>query len=226
MTLNSLGFETYTTEKLSVPVEEAFDNTAEWHTPVPPLCSACYPVVFPKIGYEGGFKVPSGDEVAQDVFKTKHKQTVYSTSIFGVSGYWYDNVTKKLPADPLLPNCLHSDYMVNYDWIWAEDVSRYYDPRVSFRTPAVEGFSPLGKASITYSKLRFMATFHQEVGAPGSYYYQYFCDNEIFANYDRHDCVWMPTAITIEIPAYVTTPIRKRWYNMIFYKLKFILGYW
>jgi hypothetical protein len=65
MTLNSIGFDTYTAERIKVGKEEAFSNDAPWHTPVPPLCSACYPLVFPKIGYEGGFKTPEGDVDAE-----------------------------------------------------------------------------------------------------------------------------------------------------------------
>jgi hypothetical protein len=44
--------------------------------------------------------------------------------------------------------------------------------------------------------------------------------------FDRHDCVTVPTAIIVELDGYVTTAIRKRWYDMIFYKIKALMGYW
>jgi hypothetical protein len=48
-------------------------------------------------------------------------------------------------------------------------------------------------------------------------------ENELI--FDRHDCVTVITAITVEFDGYVTVPMRKRWYDMMFQKLKFITGY-
>jgi hypothetical protein len=69
---------------------------------------------------------------------------------------------------------------------------------------------------IRYTNLRFMAG--------EDYFFTTPYEKEL--KFDRHDCVTVPTAIVVELDGYVTTAIRKRWYDMIFYKLKSLMGYW
>lgn len=208
MTLHNITYDVYTSEVIQQEPE-----TDDWHAPYPPICPTCSPITFPKIGLEGGQKKPKEDEFAENSFGDDVESNIYSLSVLQSKAMWANPGKEHLPVDE--EGNPKEGYVYGVDWVWAEEIDKYES--VSTYVAYQSAFADY---TVRYTPLRFMA---------GDDYRYNLIDPEKLekdVKCERQDCVIVPTALVIKLKGYITTPIRKRWYDMIFYKIKSILGYW
>lgn len=209
LTLHNPTFDVYRSERSEKEPEELNKS-------VPPICSSCVQITYPGIGYEGGGLVPKGDS-SEEVFNEDIEFNVYPISLLRQQPtYWYKPTDKHLPDDGYFTYNKKSADGKFEGWVWAEEVDKYKN--VSHYVTAVQPYNgTYAKIYLQYTNLRFMAgdDYLTDVDV--------IPENELI--FDRHDCVTVITAITVEFDGYVTVPMRKRWYDMMFQKLKFITGY-
>lgn len=208
ITLHNITYDIYTSEVIQQKQE-----TDDWHAPYPPICPSCAPITFPKIGLEGGKKKPEEDENADSSFGDDIDANVYSLSILQNKAMWANPGKEHLPVDE--EGNPEEGYVYGVNWVWAEEIDKYESV-----STYVNYQSAFADYVVRYTPLRFMAG--------DDYRYNLINPEKLEKDVkcERQDCVLMPTAIVIKLKGYITTPIRKRWYDMIFYKIKSILGYW
>lgn len=205
MTLSEVGFNKYIPETYDID-----DCDHNWAAPVPPICDSCYPLKFPMCGLEGGKYRPIGDFEAGDWF-TDEALDVNIYNVEEILGstyhtYWYRDYFNPIPRK----ETGELKYVYKKDWVWAEDYKDYES--------ASTWVSKIVNGKITHirmTNLRFMI---------GDYGDNIKREEEL--NIIHQDCVTVATAIVIEIDGFLTTAMRKRWYDMLYFKLKYILGYW
>lgn len=209
LTLHNPTFDVYRSERSDKEPEELNKS-------VPPICSSCVQITYPGIGYEGGGLVPKGDS-SEEVFDKDIEFNVYPISLLRQQPtYWYNPTDKHLPDDGYYTYNEKSSDGKFEGWVWAEEVDKYKN--VSRQVTVVQPYNgTYATIYLQYTNLRFMAgdSYLADVSVVP--------ENELV--FDRHDCVTVITAITVKFEGYVTVPMRKRWYDMMFQKLKFIAGY-
>lgn len=208
MTLHNITYDVYTSE-----VIQQKPDTEDWHAPYPPICPTCSPITFPKIGLEGGKNKPKEDELAESSFGDDIEANIYSLSVLQSKAMWANPGKEHLPVDE--EGNPKEGYVYGVDWVWAEEIDKYESV-----STYVAYSSAFADYYVRHTPLRFMAG--------DDYRYNLINPDKLEKDVkcERQDCVIVPTALVIKLKGYITTPIRKRWYDMIFYKIKSILGYW
>lgn len=195
------------------------------YTP-PPICNGCVDAFYPKIGLEGGLKGYSdGSNSFYDTLKDFNQFGDRTCSFYGKElfeqGYIgvingphpHDKVCSWDPREKLKEDIKKGPGWVRrikwtldgYGEHWCEPedldmyetVSEYYDWNICGQ-----------KCKVRMTPIRF------------SY-------NDRKTGKTKHyDFVWLPTAFSIPVNGVLTLAIRKRWYDMLLYNIKYAVGIW
>lgn len=208
VTLHEVDYNKYVPETYDISTRDPEDQS--WHTLIPPICSSCVKLTFPVCGYEGGQIIPEGDYEAENAFDVEFEDfNFFNKDLLNSQShsYWWNSYTEHIPVevDTGIPIYQHER-----DWVWAEEFHKY--EQVS---TWVESVCNHRKVYIRYTNLRFMIGDYGNNEIP-----------ETDLNIIHQDCVTVPTAIVVESDGYLTTATRKRWYDMLYFKLRTLLGYW
>lgn len=187
--------------------------------PMPPVCSGCVDVSFSYMGLEAGihayldgsnFSDGEGDDTSFGYnYVGERPCTLWTDQAFGI--YYYGSRTKPGTVvagwDPMLKEG-DGDYTKDkyrVKWCHPDDVDAYervsrYERWEFGHTTAVVRLTPL--------------RFHRDEVVEGE------------LKTTHYNFVWMPTAFVFEYRGKLVPAVRRRWYDMLLYRIKYLCGYW
>lgn len=195
------------------------------YTP-PPICNGCVDAFYPKIGLEGGLNAyDDGSNSFYDTHNDFNQFGNRTCSFYGKELFeqgYIGVITGPHPHDKVCawdPRAkLKEDIKKGPGWSrrikwtldgygehWCEPedldmyetVSKYYDWSICGQ-----------KCKVRMTPIRF------------SY------DDPKTKKTKHYDFVWLPTAFSIPVNGVLTLAIRKRWYDMLLYNIKYAVGIW